>query len=110
MPVELFPVKGRGTGGVQSASTDTPRREPAGPVAAACTLAPEDDALVLTLSGAFAEVAGGIARAVARAAVSRALVPLVVGDEIVAAVAVPPPPAAEVSVPSSEPPDAPPGD
>jgi DNA gyrase subunit A len=110
VPVELFPVKGRGTGGVQSASIDTPRREPAGPVAAACTMAPGDDALVLSLSGAFTAVSPGSLEPVARAAVSRPLAALVVGDEIVAALAVPPPPAAEVSVPAAEPPEAPPGD
>ena len=111
VPVELFPVKGRGTGGVQSASIDTPRREPAGPVAAACTLAPEDDALVLSLSGAFTEVAAGSLEPVGpRRGLRARWCTLVVGDEIVAALAVPPPPAAEVSVPAAEPSDAPPGD
>ena len=79
-------------------------------MAAACTLAPEDDALVLSLSGAFTEVAAGSLESVARAAVSRPLAQRVGGDESVAALAVSPPPAAEVSVPAAEPSDAPPGD
>ena len=111
VPVELFPVKGRGTGGVQSASLDTPRREPAGPVAAACTLAPEDDALVLSLSGAFTEVAAGSLESgrprgglpPARASSSSA-------TRSWRRWRCPPPPAAEVSVPAAEPSDAPPGD
>ena len=91
---------------MQSASTDTPRREPAGPVAAACTLAPEDEALLLSLSGALTVVPAGSLEPSVRAAVSKPLVTLVVGDQLVAAVAVPPQAAAEVSVPAPEPPEA----
>jgi DNA gyrase subunit A len=89
VPVELYPVKGRGTGGVQSAAPDVPRREPAGLVATACALPEHGSALVLTLSGAILEVAAASLEPSARAAVSRPLVPLVVGDEVVASVAVP---------------------
>jgi DNA gyrase subunit A len=87
VPVELYPVKGRGTGGVQSAPTDVPKRDPAGPVAGACSLGENQAALVLTLSGAIVEVAPAALEPVARAAVSRPLVPLVVGDEVLGAVA-----------------------
>ena len=87
VPAELYPVKGRGTGGVLSAPSDLPRRDPAGPVAAACALAEDQAALVVTLSGAIVTIAPGALEPVARAAVSRPLLPLVVGDEVVAAVA-----------------------
>ena len=67
VPVELYPVKGRGTGGVQSAAPDVPRREPAGLVATACALPEHASALVLTLSGAIVEVAATALEAGARA-------------------------------------------
>ena len=89
VPVELYPVKGRGTGGVQSAAPDVPRREPAGLVATACALPEQGSALVLTMSGALVDVAAASIEPAARAAVSRPLVQLVVGDEVVGSVAVP---------------------
>jgi DNA gyrase/topoisomerase IV subunit A len=73
------PAKGRGTGGVQLASPDKPSKEPAGPVAAIrCADGP---AGAILLSGQIAKVPAETA--VNRAAVSRPLVDIVVGDEAV---------------------------
>ncbi|MEY4227179.1 MAG: hypothetical protein RL190_1936, partial [Actinomycetota bacterium] len=73
------PAKGRGTGGVQLASPDKPSKEPAGPVAAIrCADGP---AQAVLLSGQIAKVPAEAA--VNRAAVSRPLVDVVVGDEAV---------------------------
>ncbi len=79
--VELadVPAKGRGGGGVALAAPDKPAKEPAGPVAAIrCVDGP---ASAILLSGQLAKVPAG--DAANRAAVSRPLVDVVVGDEIV---------------------------
>jgi DNA gyrase subunit A len=81
--LDEYPVKGRGTGGVQSATVGAPRREPAGPVAAATALEPGAQAIVISAAGTIARVAGEAASPVTRAAVSRPLAALAVGDEIV---------------------------
>ena len=88
VPVAEYPRKGRGTGGVQSASTDTPRRAPAGPVAAATVVPPEGEAYVMTRSGGLTRVGVRELEPVGRAAVSRPLVDTVVGDEVVLVVPV----------------------
>ncbi len=73
------PAKGRGTGGVQLASPDKPSKDPAGPLAAIrCVDGP---AQAVLLSGQIAKVPAEAA--VNRAAVSRPLVDVVVGDEAV---------------------------
>jgi len=73
------PAKGRGGGGVQLASPDKPAKEPAGPVAAIrCADGPTQ---AILLSGRVAKVPAD--PAVNRAAVSRPLVEVVVGDEAV---------------------------
>ena len=73
------PAKGRGGGGVALAAPDKPAKEPARPVAAIrCVDGP---AAAVLLSGQLVKVpAGDTAN---RAAVSRPLVDVVVGDEVV---------------------------
>ena len=86
VPLAEYPVKGRGTSGVQSATPSAPKRSPAGPVAAATATSVDREVLVMTASGGLVRLAAASLEAVARAAVSRVLVDVVVGDEIVAAV------------------------
>jgi len=75
-----IPTKGRGGGGVALAAPDKPTRTPAGPIATvAC---PDGAGYAVLLSGQVVEVAPS--EIVARATVSRALVEVVVGDEVAA--------------------------
>ena len=73
------PSKGRGGGGVQLAAPDKPAKEPAGLIVAiACS---ESEASALLLSGQISPLAAS--EVANRAAVSRPLVNVVVGDEVV---------------------------
>ena len=73
------PAKGRGGGGVALAAPDKPAKEPAGPVAAIrCVDGP---AAAVLLSGQLVKVPAGDTSN--RAAISRPLVDVVVGDEVV---------------------------
>jgi DNA gyrase subunit A len=83
------PRKGRGTGGVQGAATDAPKRDPAGPVAAALALAAGETALVLTASGGLTRVAADDVEMSTRAAVSRVLAEVAAGDRVSAAALAP---------------------
>jgi DNA gyrase subunit A len=86
VPLEEYPVKGRGTGGVQGASPATPRRAPAGAVVAAAAVPDDADVLLLSAAGSLARLAvSGLERST-RAAVSRPTADLAVGDEIVAVI------------------------
>ncbi len=85
VPSEEYPVKGRGTGGVASSPTDAPRRAPAGPIAAAAAVEEGGRALVVTLSGA-AHVVEATGVEGGRATVSRPLVDVLLGDEVVGAI------------------------
>ncbi len=73
------PAKGRGGGGVALAAPDKPTKEPAGPVAAIRCAEGEPQAVLL--SGQISRVPAS--EAVNRATVSRPLVDVVVGDEVV---------------------------
>ncbi len=88
VPLEEYPVKGRATGGVVSANPGVPKKEPAGPVVAAVSLAAAAEAMVLTASGGLARFAVAQLEPSSRAAVSRHLVDVVVGDEVVAAIGI----------------------
>jgi len=77
-----YPLKGRGTGGVQSSSADLPRREPAGRVAGAACLSATDQAIILTAGGALGRVPAASMETVSRAAVTRRLLDLAAGDEV----------------------------
>ena len=74
-----IPSKGRGGGGVALAAPDKPTKEPAGPVAAIRCAEGEPQAILL--SGQISKVPAS--EAVNRATVSRPLVDVVVGDEVV---------------------------
>jgi hypothetical protein len=74
-----IPSKGRGGGGVALAASDKPTKEPAGPIAAIRCAEGEPQAILL--SGQIAKVLAS--EAVNRATVSRPLVDVVVGDEVV---------------------------
>ena len=79
MPHDDVPAKGRGGGGVALAVPDKPAKEPAGPIAAVrCT---EGEPVAVLLSGQLAKMPAS--DAVNRAAVSRPLVDVVVGDEVI---------------------------
>jgi DNA gyrase subunit A len=88
VPMADYPRKGRGTGGVISADPQTPRREPAGEIATAVSVAIGADALILTAGGNLTRVTTGSGplAPTTRSAVSRPLVDVVVGDTVVAAV------------------------
>lgn len=88
VPLEEYPVKGRATSGVMSANPGVPKKEPAGPVAAAVSLPAAGEAIVLTASGGLARFAVAQLEPSSRAAVSRHLVDVVVGDEVVAAIGI----------------------
>ncbi len=75
------PSKGRGGSGVALAAPDKPAKEPAGPVSA---IGCGETAVAVLLSGQLVPVPTG--DAVNRATVSRPLVEVIVGDEIVAVV------------------------
>ncbi len=80
VPLVDIPTKGRGGGGVALAAPDKPSKDPAGFVSAiACSSEPP--AAVL-LSGQITTLPGS--EPTARAAVSRPLIDVVVGDEVVA--------------------------
>jgi DNA gyrase/topoisomerase IV subunit A len=85
VPLDAYPVQGRGSGGVQSADPAGPRKAPAGPVAAAATIGAGGTAMALTAAGGL-QVIGGDLEPASRAAVSRRLVELAAGDEVVAAI------------------------
>jgi DNA gyrase subunit A len=89
VPLDEYPLKGRATGGVVSANPGVPKKAPAGPVTAAVALPAAAEAMVLTASGGFARFAVAQLEPASRAAVSRHLVDVVVGDEVVAAIAIP---------------------
>ena len=89
VPLEEYPVKGRATGGVVSANPGVPKKAPAGAVTAALALPAAAEAMVLTASGGLARFAVAQLEPASRAAVSRHLVDVVVGDEVVAAIAIP---------------------
>jgi DNA gyrase subunit A len=88
VPLDEYPVKGRATGGVMSANPGVPKKEPAGPVVAAVSLPAAGEAMVLTASGGLARFAVAQLEPSSRAAVSRHLVDVVVGDEVVAAIGI----------------------
>ena len=71
VPLAEYPVKGRATGGVVSANPGVPKKEPAGPVAAAVALPAAAEAMVLTASGGLARFAVAQLEPASRAAVSR---------------------------------------
>jgi DNA gyrase subunit A len=81
-----YPRKGRGTGGVQSAAIDGPRRDPAGPVAGALALAAGEAAYVLSAAGSLARVVASELEPLGRATVSRGLADVAAGDRISAVV------------------------
>ena len=83
-----YPVKGRGTGGVQSASIDAPKRAPAGAVAAVAAAAPGETILILTTGSTLAELDQTTLEPSARAAVSRPLVALGADEDVVLAAAI----------------------
>ncbi len=87
VPLGEYPLKGRATGGVVSANPGAPKRQPAGGIAAAAAVPAAGEVLVMTASGGLARIAVGQLEQSARAAVSRPLVDVVVGDEIVTALA-----------------------
>ena len=89
MPVAEYPAKGRGTGGVVSASVDTPKRSPAGPVHTAIAVAPETEVLVVTSAGAAIRARPGALEPATRATVSRTAARTDAGHEVVGAVRVP---------------------
>ncbi len=88
VPTAEYPVKGRGTGGVASAPTDAPRRAPAGAIGGAAGGEEGGRVLVVTLSGA-AHVVPAAGLEGGRATVSRPVVDVLLGDEVVAAVPLP---------------------
>ncbi len=75
-----YPAKGRGTGGVQNASVDRPTKEPAGEVAVVACVPPGRRFLMVTARGESVEIRADDLPLVARAAVSRPLVPIAEGD------------------------------
>jgi DNA gyrase subunit A len=89
VPLTEYPLKGRGTGGVQSAVPTAPRRAPAGPVAAAAAIGPAGAALVLTAAGGLTRIETGALEPAGRATVSRPLIDVAAGDEVVLAVPAP---------------------
>jgi DNA gyrase subunit A len=89
VPVADYPRKGRGTGGVVSASPDTPRRSPAGPIHAACAAAADAEVLVVTSAGALLRTRPGAGEPATRATVSRQVARTDAGHEVVAALRVP---------------------
>jgi DNA gyrase subunit A len=85
VPVAAYPTQGRGGGGVQSADRSTPKRDPAGPVAAVGALQAGAGAMVLTAAGGLAMIGAGVEPA-GRATVSRRLLELAAGDEVTAVI------------------------
>ncbi len=89
VPVAEYPAKGRGTGGVVSASVDTPKRSPAGPVHTAIAVPPDAEVLVVTSAGAAIRARPGALEPSTRATVSRTAARTDAGHEVVGAVRVP---------------------
>jgi hypothetical protein len=75
-----YPVKGRGTGGVQSVLTDRPVRSPAGPLALVAALGPGEAVTVFTDRGRQFPLAGTDVPFGRRASTSRALLALEPGE------------------------------
>jgi len=80
VPLDDIPCKGRGGGGVALAAPDKPSKDPAGPLSA--IVCSEAAPVAVLMSGQIVPVPD--TEPATRAAVSRPLVDVVVGDEIVA--------------------------
>ena len=80
VPLDDIPSKGRGGGGVALAAPDKPSKDPAGPLSA--IVCSEAAPVAVLMSGQIVPVPD--TEPATRAAVSRPLVDVVVGDEIVA--------------------------
>jgi DNA gyrase subunit A len=78
--LDEYPVKGRGTGGVQSALTDRPAKAPAGEVAVIACQGPGLETVLFTDRGGVHPVAQGESQLVRRATNSRPLLPLGPGE------------------------------
>jgi DNA gyrase subunit A len=89
VPVSEYPRKGRGTGGVASASPDTPKRSPAGPLHAAFAAPVDAELLVVTSGGAVLRARPGALERSTRATVSRHAARTDAGHEVVGVVRVP---------------------